>query len=94
MSPYGRKVIKEAEALEQLSPDQRKQALEQALSRMFGGADLDSVDVDIRREEVVDAVDELLGALLHASRDDASRDEVSRDDASRNHASGNHGAVQ
>ncbi|MDP1922973.1 MAG: hypothetical protein Q8L14_42405 [Myxococcales bacterium] len=43
-----------AEALEQLSPDQRKQALEQALSRMFGGADLESVDVDIRREEVVE----------------------------------------
>jgi len=40
-----------AEALEQLSPDQRKQALEQALSRMFGGADLESVDVDIRRED-------------------------------------------
>jgi len=49
---------------------------------------------DCTAEEVVDAVDELLGALLHASRDDASRDEVSRDDASRNHASGNHGAVQ
>ncbi len=43
-----------AEALEQLSFDQRKQALEQALSRMFGGADLESVDVDIRREEVVE----------------------------------------
>lgn len=40
-----------AEALEQLSVEQRKQALEQALSRMFGGADLESVDVDIRKED-------------------------------------------
>lgn len=39
-----------AEALEQLSPDQRKQALEQALSRMFGGADLEQVDVEAPRE--------------------------------------------
>lgn len=38
------------EALEQLSPDQRKQALEQALSRMFGGADLESVEVELARE--------------------------------------------
>ncbi len=38
------------EAFEQLSVDQRKQAIEQALSRMFGGADLKSVDVDIKRE--------------------------------------------
>jgi cellulose synthase operon protein C len=40
-----------AEALEQLSPEQRKQAIEQALSRMFGGADLQSVDVNIRRDD-------------------------------------------
>ncbi|MBL8940655.1 MAG: hypothetical protein JNM69_39285 [Archangium sp.] len=40
-----------SEALEQLSPDQRKQALEQALSRMFGGADLESIDVETKREE-------------------------------------------
>jgi tetratricopeptide (TPR) repeat protein len=39
-----------AEALEQLSADQRKQALEQALSRMFGGADLEQVDVEAPRE--------------------------------------------
>ncbi|MDX2009276.1 MAG: tetratricopeptide repeat protein, partial [Myxococcaceae bacterium] len=39
-----------AEALEQLSPEQRKQALEQALSRMFGGADLEQVDVEAPRE--------------------------------------------
>lgn len=37
------------EALEQLSPEQRKQALEQALSRMFGGADLQSVEVELER---------------------------------------------
>lgn len=40
-----------AEALEQLTPDQRKQAIEQALSRMFGGADLESVEVAMQRED-------------------------------------------
>lgn len=40
-----------SEALEQLSPEQRRQALEQALSRMFGGADLESVDVDTKKDE-------------------------------------------
>ncbi len=39
-----------AEALEQLTVEQRRQALEQALSRMFGGADLEQVDVDAPRE--------------------------------------------
>jgi tetratricopeptide (TPR) repeat protein len=39
-----------AEALEQLTSDQRQQGLEQALSRLFGGADLKSVEVDMQRE--------------------------------------------
>ncbi|MBI3185448.1 MAG: hypothetical protein HYZ28_25185 [Myxococcales bacterium] len=39
-----------AEALEALSPDQRDQALQSALSRYFGGAELSSVKLDIHRE--------------------------------------------
>lgn len=39
-----------SEALESLSPDQRDQALQQALSRYFGGADLSSLEVDAKRE--------------------------------------------
>lgn len=38
------------EALEQLSVDQRQQAIEQALTRMFGGADLQSVTVEMERD--------------------------------------------
>lgn len=39
-----------AEALESLSPDQRDQALQSALSRYFGGADLSKLQVDARRD--------------------------------------------
>jgi cellulose synthase operon protein C len=39
-----------AEALEALSPDQRDQALESALSRYFGGAELSGLKLDIQRE--------------------------------------------
>ncbi|MFZ5444541.1 MAG: DUF3857 domain-containing protein [Myxococcota bacterium] len=39
-----------AEALEQLSDDQRDQALQSALSRYFGGADLSKLTVDLKRE--------------------------------------------
>ncbi len=38
-----------SEALESLSPDQRDQALQAALSRYFGGADLSKLQVDARR---------------------------------------------
>jgi predicted Zn-dependent protease len=38
------------EALEALSPDQRNQALQSALSRYFGGANLSSVNLDLVRE--------------------------------------------
>lgn len=38
-----------AEALEALDPEQRQQALQGALSRFFGGADLSKVELDIRR---------------------------------------------
>jgi tetratricopeptide (TPR) repeat protein len=47
---FGFEAAQLGEALEQLSVDQRKQAIEQALSRMFGGADLKSVDVALTRE--------------------------------------------
>lgn len=39
-----------AEALESLSPDQRDQALQSALSRYFGGADLSKLQVDAKRD--------------------------------------------
>lgn len=39
-----------AEALESIPPDQRNQALQQALSRYFGGADLSNLKVDYARE--------------------------------------------
>ncbi len=38
------------EALEALSPDQRSQALQSALSRYFGGADLSNLRLDFKRE--------------------------------------------
>jgi cellulose synthase operon protein C len=38
------------EALEGLSPDQRTQALQGALARYFGGADLESLSLELRRE--------------------------------------------
>jgi tetratricopeptide (TPR) repeat protein len=39
-----------AEALEALSPDQRNQALQSALSRYFGGADLSKLELEMKRE--------------------------------------------
>ncbi|HEY1087227.1 MAG TPA: DUF3857 domain-containing protein, partial [Archangium sp.] len=39
-----------AEALESLSPDQRDQALQSALSRYYGGADLSKLSVDAKRD--------------------------------------------
>jgi len=39
-----------AEALETISPDQREQALQSALSRYFGGADLSKLELDFKRE--------------------------------------------
>ncbi|MBM4379112.1 MAG: DUF3858 domain-containing protein, partial [Deltaproteobacteria bacterium] len=39
-----------AESLESIPPEQRRQALEQALSRYFGGAELSEVEVDAPRE--------------------------------------------
>lgn len=39
-----------AEALESLSADQRDQALQSALSRYFGGADLSKLDVEMKRD--------------------------------------------
>ena len=39
-----------AEALESLSPDQRDQALQSALSRYYGGADLSKLQVDAKRD--------------------------------------------
>jgi cellulose synthase operon protein C len=39
-----------AEALDQLAPEAREQALQRALSRYFGGADLSSVKLDMKRE--------------------------------------------
>lgn len=39
-----------AEALESISPDQRDQALQSALSRYFGGADLSQLEVDAKRQ--------------------------------------------
>ncbi len=39
-----------AEGLESLSTDQRDQALQQALSRYFGGADMSGIEVDAKRE--------------------------------------------
>jgi hypothetical protein len=39
-----------AEALESISPDQRDQALQSALSRYFGGADLSDLQVDAKRQ--------------------------------------------
>jgi tetratricopeptide (TPR) repeat protein len=39
-----------AEGLESLSVDQRNQALQQALSRYFGGADMAGIEVDAKRE--------------------------------------------
>jgi len=38
------------EALDQLSPDQRNQSLQSALSRYFGGAELTKVKVELRQE--------------------------------------------
>ncbi len=38
------------EALEALSPDQRSQALQSALARYFGGADLSNLKLDFKRE--------------------------------------------
>lgn len=38
-----------AEALESLSPDQRNQALQSALSRYFGGAELSNLKLDVQR---------------------------------------------
>ncbi|HVE83359.1 MAG TPA: tetratricopeptide repeat protein [Myxococcales bacterium] len=46
----GREAAQLAEALEQLSPDQREQALQSALSRYFGGAELSSLRLDGKRE--------------------------------------------
>lgn len=39
-----------SEALESMAPEQRHQALEQSLSRYFGGADLSKVELDSARE--------------------------------------------
>jgi tetratricopeptide (TPR) repeat protein len=39
-----------AEALDQLAPEAREQALQRALSRYFGGADLSSVTLGVKRE--------------------------------------------
>ena len=39
-----------AEALESLSPEQRNQELQKALSRYFGGADMSAIEVDAKRE--------------------------------------------
>jgi len=39
-----------AEALESVPPDQREQALQSALSRYFGGAELSGLDMDAKRE--------------------------------------------
>ncbi|MBL8951890.1 MAG: hypothetical protein JNK82_13995 [Myxococcaceae bacterium] len=39
-----------AEALDSVPPDQREQALQGALARYFGGAELSSVDMDAKRE--------------------------------------------
>lgn len=39
-----------AEALESVPPDQREQALQSALSRYFGGAELSKLDLEMKRE--------------------------------------------
>jgi hypothetical protein len=39
-----------AEALDSISPDQREQALQSALSRYFGGAQLSKLELDMKRE--------------------------------------------
>lgn len=39
-----------AESLDAVSPEQRKQAVQGALARFFGGAELSSLELDIRRE--------------------------------------------
>jgi len=46
----GREAALLAEALEQLSPDQKNQALQSALSRYFGGAELSALRLDGKRE--------------------------------------------
>jgi hypothetical protein len=46
----GREAAQLAEALEQLSPDQKQQALQSALSRYFGGAELSALRLDGQRE--------------------------------------------
>jgi tetratricopeptide (TPR) repeat protein len=46
----GREAAQLAEALEQLPPDQRDQALQSALSRYFGGAELSGLRLDLKRE--------------------------------------------
>ncbi|HEY8205906.1 MAG TPA: tetratricopeptide repeat protein [Myxococcaceae bacterium] len=46
----GREAAQLAEALEQLSPDQKQQALQSALSRYFGGAELSALRLEGQRE--------------------------------------------
>src|SRR5262249_30552944 len=46
----GREAAQLAEALEQLSPDQKNQALQSAPSRYFGGAELSGLRLDGKRE--------------------------------------------
>ena len=48
MSAELRNII--VEALESVPPDQREQALQSALSRYFGGAELSGLEMDAKRE--------------------------------------------
>jgi tetratricopeptide (TPR) repeat protein len=47
---FGRESAQLQDALEQMSPDQRDQALQSALSRYFGGAELSTLRLDLARE--------------------------------------------
>ena len=46
----GYEAVTLAEGLEQLAPEQRKQALQGALSRYFGGAEMERIDMELPRE--------------------------------------------
>jgi cellulose synthase operon protein C len=46
----GYEAVTLAEGLEQLAPDQRKQALQGALARYFGGAEMERIDLELPKE--------------------------------------------
>lgn len=52
----GREAALLTDTLEQLSPDQRDQGIQRALSRYFGGAELSGLRVDLKREVGAQAV--------------------------------------